>query len=138
MPENSLVTYVMGGMKGIWKKPVKHADGYTAGISDISAWLSPIGNIWLELKDLREWPKRADTAAVFDYDDLQKEFTKARRGHVLCRVGREYLLFNHMVAYEILETERATQGTLHAVATKVWFGSINWKEFQRCLAKRYA
>lgn len=136
--EITLVAYVMRGMRRHWRKAVKHADPFTSGIADISAWLPPAGNVWLELKAAQEWPKRAATPIKFELDDLQKAFLVARRGWLLCRVRNEYLLFDHATANRVVDTPEATREFLRAAAHRVWFRSIVWKEFAKCVGKRYS
>jgi hypothetical protein len=136
MAEHSLICYVMDGMRPYWRGAVKHADGFTAGIADLSAWIAPAGNIWIELKATQAWPSRGTTPVKFGLDDLQKQFLWNRRGWVLARVRREYLLFTHALAQE-LDTPAATRGHLTYWATRIWDRSINWKEFSECVGKRY-
>jgi hypothetical protein len=136
MAEHSLIGYVMKGMRPHWEKAVKHADGFTSGIADISAWIVPAGNIWLELKARASWPKGRGTVVWFDFDDLQKDFIRCRRGWVLCRVRREYFLFDHVQA-QLLDTPHATMDGITNAAKARWINSINWQEFAECVRRSY-
>lgn len=137
MSERTLDDYTLAGMKPFWSKPVKHADGFTAGIADLSAWLMPAGNIWIECKALDKWPARSRTPVKFGLDDLQKDFLLERRGWLWCRVRREYLLFNHNSAFWLIDTPDATQEVVRSWAHKIWNNSVNWKEFALCVGQRY-
>jgi hypothetical protein len=129
--ERSLVDYVLRGMKRYWDWPVKHADGYTEGIADLSAWIRPAGNIFIELKALERWPARASSPVVLGLEELQRYFIVERRGWLFVRVGREYLLFDANETFVWVDRAEATQAVLRQVATKVWKNSVNWKEFAR-------
>lgn len=137
MAEETLKNYVLGGMKPYWKGGVKHADAYTPGIADLSGFIAPAGNVFIELKALDKWPTRPGTKVVMGLDYLQKAFLVDRKGWLLCRVRREYLLFDHNDAYWIVDTEQATQGELRMRAKMIWVNRINWKEFSECVAERY-
>jgi len=136
MAEVSLKDYVLRGMAGRWELPVKHADAFTAGIADLSAWIAPAGNIWIELKSRAIWPRKEDSIVKFELDALQKRFLVARRGWCLCRCAREYLLFTHAMATR-LDTQEATRAALYTWALAVWKNRIDWKEFAECVSRRY-
>jgi hypothetical protein len=128
MAEGTLVDYVLDGMKPIWRAPVKHADPYSPGVADLSAFLPGAGNIWIECKALDGWPKRAETAVKMKrYTDEQRLFLFMRRGFLLLRVAREYLLFDDMNAWQVVG--RVNQETLRLSAMRTWKGSIDWAEF---------
>lgn len=134
--EESLKDYVLEGMKPYWRKGVKHADAFTPGVSDVSGYIHPIGTVWIELKALHAWPKRPGTKVVFEYDDLQKDFTWERRGWLFVRVGREYLLFDRHNARDNIDHPHSTQDTVRECAVAIWKNSVDWKEFTRWLKKR--
>ena len=136
MSEKSLVNYTLKGMRKLWRKPVKHADAFTSGIADLSAYIRPVGNIWIECKALDKWPKRPYTVVKFEMDDLQRDFLLERKGWLWCRVGREYLLFHYSDAYWIVDTEQATQERLRRVATKIWVNKVDWNEFASIVSGR--
>ena len=121
-------------MVGHWRKGVKHADAFTPGIADLSGYIPKKGTVWIELKSLDDWPKRPGTVVKFEFDDLQRDFLYERHGWLLCRVRREYLLFDYIDAYQIVDTPYATQERLRAAA-RIWRNAINWKEFTRCLKR---
>lgn len=134
MAERSLVDYVLNGMRGRWKKPVKHADAFTPGVADLSAWLDKKrGTVWIELKAIPKWPTRPLTSVTFGLDELQRDFLWERHGWLFVRVGREYLLFGCTAAKHLVDKPAATQATLQQMADGHWKNSVNWKEFERCL-----
>ena len=134
MSEKSLVNYTLGGMRRRWRKPIKHADGFTAGIADLSAWIEPAGNIWIECKALKKWPRMGPVK--FGLDDLQKDFLLERRGWCFVRVGREYLLFNYRCAHDLLDTPGADRVVLTMGCAGRWTGKVDWKEFAKLISKR--
>ena len=136
MSERTLVDYLLNGMRTRWRKAVKHADAYTAGIADVSAYIEPVGNVWIECKDLRGWPARPTTPVKVDMDDLQREFLSERKGWLLLRVGREYLLFDHNMAYWIIDTAHAVKERLTTCCEGRWKGSINWHQFAEIISTR--
>lgn len=135
MSERSLVDYTLDGMRPYWDWPVKHADAFTGGIADLSGWLRPVGNVFVELKSLDAWPARARTPVKFKFEELQRYFIQGRRGWLWCRVRREYLLFDSVAAFSLVDTPKATQAALRKAATQIWIGSVNWKEFAKWLRK---
>jgi hypothetical protein len=133
--ERTLVDYVLSGMSDTWNWPVKHADGYTAGIADLSAWVTGQGNVWIELKSLDAWPVRPATAVVFGLEDLQRLFLWHRRGWLLVRVKREYLLFKTNAIYDHIDRAHSTQALVRKKAFRIWRNSIDWGEFKVCLQR---
>lgn len=128
MAEKSLDRYILSNMRGRWRKGVKHADGFTAGIADLSAWLDGIGNVWVEDKALDSWPKRETTPVKVGLDDLQKDFLWERHGWLMVRVKREYFLFDREGARH-LELDTTTQATFRRWAVRHWTGAVNWNQF---------
>src|SRR5579859_7604255 len=124
-------------MKPYWQWPVKHADAYTPGVADLSGWIAPAGNVFVELKATDDWPARAKTQVRFDaeFTEEQRWFCLERRGWVFVRVRREYLLFSHAAAFKLIDTPEGTQAALKAAAVQIWVGSVNWKEFAKWLRK---
>lgn len=132
MSERTLVDYVLEGMRGRWELPVKHADGFTLGISDLSAWIAPAGNVFIELKDAPHWPARGTTPLDVDYTEEQHLFTRKRRGWVFLRVEREYFLFDHHHACVL--TGDFTERDVRTGASAKWERSVEWENFARLIA----
>jgi hypothetical protein len=124
-------------MKPFWEKAVKHADAYTPGIADVSAWIRGAGNIWVENKAIAHWPRYPDTPVTLGLEDLQRAFLIARRGFLFARVGRTYLLWDHLWLDRI-DTHHATRRRVERVAVRIWNNKVIWKEFAECVRKRYA
>lgn len=134
MAERSLVDYVLRGMRGRWKKPVKHADAFTPGIADLSAWLdAKRGTVWIELKAIPDWPVRLSTPVKFGLDDAQRDFLWERHGWLFVRINRGYMLFNRRAVQYVVDTDSSTRNVLVTAAIGAWNNSVNWKEFERCL-----
>jgi len=134
MSERSLVDYVLCGMRMRWDKPVKHADAFTAGVADLSGWIDGVGTVWVELKAIEGWPKRAGTPVKFGLDDLQRDFLVQRRGWLFVRVGREYLLFDRAAISKLVDRPQTTQQMLRTNACAIWRNKVNWEEFSSWLS----
>jgi len=99
MPEKSLWSYVRGGMKGKWDHAIRHENMISIGVSDVSYFLD--GNGWIELKNVKQLPKRESTGVNLGqwhkHDGAQRHFLIQRHGWLLVRVlkpYRAYLLFD--------------------------------------------
>jgi hypothetical protein len=123
-------------MRPHWKKPVKHADAFTEGVADLSAWIAPAGNIWIECKTLARWPVRPFTRVRLGLEPLQVDFLRERRGWLWVRVGREYLLFDHSVMCIAGFADGMTQGALRMQTVQIWKNSVNWQEFATWVRER--
>lgn len=134
MSEESLKDYVLRGMKPHWVKGVKHADAFTAGIADVSGFITGVGTVWIELKAITDWPKRPATPVNFGMDELQRAFLWGRQGWLFVRVRREYLLFDYRAAQNEIDLPFTTKARALESATKIWRNSVNWKELARCLS----
>lgn len=132
MAETTLDGYVLNGMKPHWRGGVKHHEEFTLGVADISGYLVGAGNVWIENKVLDKWPTRPGTMVKLKrYTDEQRLFLVSRRGFLLLRVGREYLLFDSMHAWQAVGL--VNEETLRRYALKIWKGSIEWREFCGCI-----
>lgn len=100
----------------------------------MSGYIEPAGTVWIENKAVREWPKRLGTPLKLDYTELQRLFTRERKGWLLLRVARDYLLFDYIGAQG---TVNATRSQLFLLAHSIWKHSINWKEFATCVRQRF-
>ncbi len=127
MSERTLVDYVLRGLAPYWRCPVKHADAFTAGVPDVSGHLPGVGTRWIELKANRNWPARAATPVrLACYTEEQKRFLIERKGVLLLRVGREYLLFVRPRALKLLGTVSREQ--TRQIAAARWTGKIPWDD----------
>jgi hypothetical protein len=129
MSERTLVNYLMRGMKGKWKVPVKHADQFTEGVADVSGHLPRCGTLWVECKAKGAFPKRPGTNVKVGLSPMQRRFLVGRRGWLLVRVGREYFLFHHLEAAKWIDKEGCTQERFRSVADRCWSRSIRWDDF---------
>lgn len=138
MTERTLVDYVLRGMRRHWQKPVKHADAFTEGVADVSAYLLPAGNAFVEMKARRRWPKRAATKVLFGLTEAQRDFLTQRRGWLFVRVAREYLLFDYRAVLFWIDQPKhpQTAAMLRRRASQIWKNSVNWKEFAQWISLR--
>ncbi len=88
---------------------------------------------WMELKWLREWPKRAETPVKLDHDlePQQRAWLRRRRNRggaawVMLQCRREWLLWYGEVAAEIIGT--ATREELIARCHRYWPNGLNGDE----------
>lgn len=83
---------------------VRHEDKYSSGIADVSFVLREVAPIlpirgWIELKRLREWPKRPATAVKIPHFTNEQRNWLIKQGRiggntwVLLQVERDYMLF---------------------------------------------
>lgn len=92
---------------------------------------------WIELKWVRDWPKRAETAVPLHHFTPQqrawllRRHARGGRVHVLLKVSTAWLLFDGAVAAEHLG--RATRADLHALAIRVWPRGLVEMELRKCL-----
>jgi len=99
MAEKSLWGYLRRGMKGRWGHVNRHEDLLGIGIADVSYYHR--GNSWIELKEVKELPKRETTGINLGQwhknSGAQRHFLIKRKGWLLIRVNyphRCYALFN--------------------------------------------
>jgi len=100
MAEKTLWSYVRKGMKGKWDHATRHEDLIGVGIADVSYY--HYGNSWIELKSVKELPKRATTGINLGQWHMnggaQRHFLIKRHGWLLVRIlrpDRTYLLFDY-------------------------------------------
>lgn len=137
MTERTLVDYVLRGMKRRWKKPVKHADAYTEGIADLSGYVPPAGNVFIELKALRRWPLRPRTCVKLGLSNAQRDFLQMRKGWLFVRVGREYLIFHWRMLCLIDDKHKPnTAEMLRELSSQIWKNRVDWKEFAEWISLR--
>jgi len=106
MAEKSLWSYLSKGMRGRWHHAKRHEDLLGGGTSDVSYYHH--GNSWIELKEVKELPKRTTTGirlGQYHNEENQRHFLIMRKGWLLIRVNypkRTYILFdwNDLPPYE--------------------------------------
>jgi len=134
MPEKSLWSYVRKGMKGRWDHVTRHENMVSTGIADVSYYLD--GNGWIELKNVKQLPKRATTGINLGQWHMnggaQRHFLIKRHGWLLVRVlrpKRVYLLFE----WEDLppwERPYWTWDEMQKHFYANWVGSIEFNELE--------
>jgi hypothetical protein len=92
---------------------------------------------WIELKWLRDWPKRSDTPVRFPHYTVkqrmwgQRYWDKGGCSWLLLQRRREWLLFTAPVAAEYVGN--VPRGDLYEVAFQHWTEGLNAKELRNCL-----
>lgn len=96
---------------------------------------------WIELKWLRDWPKRPETPVRLEHPLTQEQkiwLTKRWRAggnaFVLLQVKRDYLLFTAPIACGFLGLE--PRAKLCTLALKTWQGGMDWVVFKDIVASR--
>ena len=132
MSEGSLWEYLREGMRGRWDA-CRHEDAVTPGVPDVSYGVNGIQG-WIELKALKDWPKKEDTAVPLNHLTKFQKLWLKRRGEsgaacwILLRVNRDYLLFSWQVLDELGE---ANQFRLKNIASAKYTGKIDWDDFEK-------
>lgn len=97
MSESDLWTKLKNGMGDRWDAQ-RHEDKFQLGIPDVSFGLPGV-NGWIELKFLKEYPKRRDSVIRIEhYTENQRQWLYRRwkmAGHVflLIQISNEFFLF---------------------------------------------
>ena len=100
---------------------------------DLNFCIEALGEYWIELKSLEDWPKRASTLVkIKHYSKEQKNWLVDRMkagGNVglLIRVDKDYLLFTHPIP--IFQIGMYTKEMLFNEATKIWWNRVDCNEF---------
>ena len=93
---------------------------------------------WIELKQVDNWPVRANTVLLTPHFTQQQRVWLRRRwesggqAYLLLQVRQEFLLFAGNVAANLLGS--ATQAQLRQEAIFVWAGKTMDKEIAECLS----
>ena len=86
-------------MRGLWHAQ-RHEDIYSSGIPDVSYAIDGICG-WIELKYIKEWPKRPTTIIRVKHLTKQQRLWLRQRGKrcdnvfLFLRVNYDWLLFRH-------------------------------------------
>jgi len=134
MAEKSFWSYIRQGMKGRWEHVIRHENMISIGVADVSYYLD--GNGWIELKNVKQLPKRTSTGINLGQWHMnggaQRYFLIKRHGWLLVRVlrpHRAYLLFK----WEDLppwERPYWTWAEMKKHSYWVWVGSIEFSELK--------
>lgn len=132
MSEDTLVSYVREGVRP-FAEFAKHNDGCTIGVPDVSLYIRKCDrNVWIELKAKDDWPARTSTKIWWDhYTEQQALWLRTRRGWLLMRVGKQYILLNGAMSWAMWTAKGWTKEQLYAHATAVWNARIPFEEFMR-------
>jgi hypothetical protein len=131
MAETSLWAYLKKGMKGRWAHANRHEDSASIGIADVSYY--HVGNSWIELKEVKQLPKRPSTGISLgqwhNNGGAQRHFLIKRKGWLLIRVNyprRTYLLFREPGLPPWEKELRWTWDEMYGSAVYVWYNRIDF------------
>lgn len=130
MRESTLWNYIKKGLLGKWHATrIESSSGN--GVPDISYGM-PYINGWIELKYVKEWPKRATTRVKLPLRPEQKHWIATRgglSGHVwvICRVQDTFFLISYHSAIHLTEIG-ATRSDWPMWATLTWDDKIDFNE----------
>lgn len=129
MSEQAMRQRVVRGLRSLDAISVENS--VRAGTPDVNY----IGG-WLELKQLRGWPRGDGPVPCRHFRVGQRVWIKRRarmggRVHVLLQVGRDWLLLPGMEAAR--ELGSVPRRRLEEMAVRVWRGKIDMKELKICL-----
>lgn len=130
MSEETLHSYVREGVKP-FAEFAKHNDNCTVGVPDCSMFVRATErNVWVELKAKEDWPKREATKVWWDhFTEQQALWLRTRKGWLLMRIGRQYLLLDGGQAWDMWCARGWTQSELMHRARAVWNGRIPFNDF---------
>lgn len=137
MRESDLWAYLRKGMIAKWHvSRIESSAGN--GIPDVSFGL-PNKNGWIELKYIKEWPKRPATKVKLPLRPEQKHWIRNRGAisgnvWVLCRVQNDFFLFDHQ-GCDVL-CEGVVQEEWFIMCEAHWVNRINFNELYEILCGR--
>jgi hypothetical protein len=127
---------VQMGSNKYWREATRHEDSLQKGIADVSFVANNGYHGWIELKKIKEWPKRESTIVRIEhYTDDQRIWLKQKGRAGGCtwlflQVGRDYMLFNWKAAQEV---GRLPKQQLMRSASLVSEKGMDWAELGRVL-----
>jgi len=134
--EKTLWYYLKKGMGQRWNA-CRHEDRSTPGTPDVSFGISRGLQGWMELKAIDDWPRRDSTIVRIRHLTRVQKLWLTRRGEtgascwILVRVKRDYLLFHWT---NIDRLGEMTRSEMYDAATRVYTGSIDWRDFLQAIA----
>lgn len=128
------------GQGNHWREATRHEDKLQLGIADVSFVNNAGAHGWMELKKVREWPKRLSTIVRLPhYTDHQRIFLKKKGeagGNVwlLVKIERDVLLFDWQVAQHVGFMNR---NQLESRAHGIWLGKMDYDALGKVLCQGY-
>lgn len=126
----------MNACKG-WRESTRHEDKLQLGIADVSFVNNDGRHGWIELKRLREWPKRESTIVRLPHFTDHQRIWLRRKGEaggnvwLLVKIERDVLLFDWETAY--VHVGGITKQEMISNCTMVWFGKMDYSELGQVL-----
>jgi len=129
--EKSLWSYLRKGMKGKWSHARRHEDLIGAGVPDVSYY--HYGNSWIELKEVKQLPKRPTTGISLGQWHMnggaQRHFLMKRKGWLFIRVNRPKRMYLILDYANLPPWERPywTWIELSAHALYIWTNRVDFE-----------
>lgn len=122
-------------LRGRWDESTRHEDTTAAGIADVS-FICGGKHGWMELKRIKEWPKRPTTIVRCDhYTPEQRNFLKRKGTHggncwLFAQIENDHLLFDWERAqlFGTLNKEQTLK-----LANVAWIKNMDWDHFAEIL-----
>ena len=135
MRESDLWKYLRDGMKGKHFEASRIESSAGNGVPDV-AFSVPTKHGWIELKYIKEWPKRPTTLVKLPLRPEQKLWIKnhgqlSGNVWVLCRIADMFFLLDHKEA--AILCEGGTVDTWDAICTKSWHKRIDFNDLWEIL-----
>ena len=127
------------GANKYWREATRHEEALQAGIADVSYVSRGRHHGWIELKKLKEWPKRESTIVRIEhYTDDQRIWLKkkGRAGGytwLFLQVCRDYLLFDWEQCQDLGKLNKAETFARAAVS---WSGGMDWEHLGLVLCSK--
>lgn len=137
--ENTFKKYLLKKMGTRWSVQ-SHEDRFSIGVPDLSYGAEGV-NGWIELKQLKDWPKREATkvplksAAHFSVEQVNWLLKRGKKGgncYLLVKVGQEYFLFDYTKVQPLWKG--LTQDTFREQCLGYWKSQIDPVELIRLLS----
>lgn len=131
-PESRMRQTVTRELRKRGLDPVAIENGISAGVPDLNYLHG-----WIELKQVKAWPKRATTPLRLDHFTPQQRRWISRRHRaggpvfVLLKVAREWILLDGEVAVEHLG--RVSRSELYDLANSAWPKRMNWNQLAEAI-----
>ena len=135
MTESSLWRYIKAGLANhrILLTRIESSSGN--GVPDVT-YTTETGHHWLELKYIKEWPKRESTLVKLPLRPEQKLWINTRGSlggdvRVLVRIENEFFLVSHHEIYELCEGKTRAEWRKDYCFEGYWKDRIDFEELYR-------
>lgn len=128
MKESDLWRYLREGMKGKHFQATRIESSAGNGVPDV-AFTIPTKHGWIELKYIKEWPKRPTTLVKLPLRPEQKQWIESRgkladNVWVICRIADIFYILDHKEA--VMLCEGGTRDMWEVLCTRSWSKRIDF------------